>query len=583
MISISDQGAQMDEQDDSGPDTEVLSDDRSPISFLDIEGDDTDDTERYDTEEICDSDNEEEEISKWDLYKFGWIYNTELESKFQDQGEDYIPSTTFIEEIFYDGKVVHNFKLNKPPCCLSRSKTECSNKHYCKYDSQRGCKDKGEIFREKEISPKLKKMYNILMNILSVYTSKTKKDTLTDAFKQLKNGVPDEYSENEFFIWCNTLFDLEYEQKDSLTQQENVNWTSRSVDVDDDIKITILYKYERNHRIHYVIESTTKDTTKSLGRFVLYESSSDLGVLKLEMELQNEGTYYKPNDYVTSTLINMKLQAFIHNLDKVDEALDDDNLRKQIEVTLTRNPYVINYFTTRKICNSSPALNTITNWINCLGIKCGEFLKKTPGTYCFYEKSNIPHPLYYDPYLLARFINDHQLDVELRSIPTNVGLNFFYIKIFRIIAAYYKAKFVAVSPPVKLFSSIQKFKEQETFTINTYQTIVKEKGTNNKFKYFYIEYKILTGFDWINPNEWYNFPLCIVPVDSSTLPFGVYDCYVPGGLYFCKPLEYQIQCSWKYSVECGRRTMGQVDQYYFFGDLLSGWIIPPPHLPHLHL
>ena len=63
------------------------------------------------------------------------------------------------------------------------------------------------------------------------------------------------------------------------------------------------------------------------------------------------------------------------------------------------------------------------------------------------------------------------------------------------------------------------------------------------------------------------------------LPFGVYDCYIPGGLYFCKPIEYAKQCPFQTSNvlpdECKRRKLGEAGQYYFIGDLLSGWIIHP--------
>lgn len=518
---------------------------------------------------------EEKKEVEWDRYKSDWNFQTNF-LEFQDRGEDYIPHVMVNESRT-------EITGNPPPCCLIRSENKClESQDRCKYDLQRGCIDLEEEGKnpERVIPETLLNLYYILNNILSVYTNDTDKKQLIRNFLSFEQS---RYSENiflnQFFHWCNNLFNLIQKQ----TNPEPETCPSRQFGR---IKITILYKYTRDRRNHYVIES--EDVKNKLGRFVLYESLSDFGILKLKIK-----DYMKLNDYVTSTLINLEVQTWIRQLDKngeIDETKRDQyneeaKRMKKIEDTLIANPYVIYYFDTRTICNSSPGLNILTNWIRCLNINCGEFT--TP------SKSFEPYPLYFDSYLLARFINDHQLDVELGSIPTNVGLDVDYIKIFRIIAAYYKKNFIAVSPKTIEFSRTLLFerpsqcdwasdtwKEQPNilFTITTYQLKVKELETGNLFKYFYMEYKV-NGFNWINPEELYTYPLCIVPDNSSMLPFGVYDCYIPGGLYFCKPIEYAKQCPFQTSNvlfdECKRRELGEAGQYYFIGDLLSGWIIPP--------
>ena len=74
---------------------------------------------------------------------------------------------------------------------------------------------------------------------------------------------------------------------------------------------TILFRIVNNQKCNYLIQSFDVDY-KSLGTFVVYQSSSDLGMLKYRIFNRDTNQIFgKLNDYVTSTFINMDLQSYI--------------------------------------------------------------------------------------------------------------------------------------------------------------------------------------------------------------------------------------------------------------------------------
>jgi len=439
---------------------------------------------------------------------------------------------------------------------------------------------------------KYAKIYNILNKILSVYVaSKSQKIQLINEFESLRKTEPN----SEVVKYCTSVFDslTKLEEMSEIDDQQFLHGANfspnackdRSINIGG-VRITVLYKtaLPPGPRQHYIIESTTNDYKKMFGRFVLYKSSSDLGVIKLKLYGGESIPFGKPNDYVTSTLINMKLQTFIQDNDssipnytlpfnresygKLSNKDKDIYFKSRFKdivetkehtnllIALTKNPYVLKYFRTRKICNSSRALTNLSKWLYKFNIKCGRFNRSL--------EDGGPHFTSKD---LAVFKKKHKLSVS--AITNNVFLNINYITIFRIIAAYYKRYFEATTHlPTELFTSrVQIYDDPKIFTISTYELIVKERDNGQQFKYFYIKY-FVQGFS----DKEYTYPLFIVPEDSYTLPWGVYDCYVPSGLYFCKPLEYFSQCPIYNKKECEQR---KVADYYFIGDLLSGGTIPP--------
>ena len=50
------------------------------------------------------------------------------------------------------------------------------------------------------------------------------------------------------------------------------------------------------------------------------------------------------------------------------------------------------------------------------------------------------------------------------------------------------------------------------------------------------------------------------------IDYGIYDCYLVGCFYFCKPIEYSHQCGYD-SKECLKRTIGL--NYRFIGDIIT--------------
>lgn len=106
-------------------------------------------------------------------------------------------------------------------------------------------------------------------------------------------------------------------------------------------------------------------------------------------------------------------------------------------------------------------------------------------------------------------------------------------------------------------------------SVNLYKLQIKDID-EKIYDYYYIKYN-MNDDNFIQPyvNTSYYFPLFIIPISSKVNQYGIYDCYMPGCLYFCKPFEYIQQCSITYT-EC---TVRRVFNYYFIGDKLSEYTV----------
>ena len=392
---------------------------------------------------------------------------------------------------------------------------------------------------------------------------------------------------------------------------------------------TILFRIVNNQKCNYLIQSFDDDVDyKSLGTFVVYQSSSDLGMLKYRIfDRDTNQLFGKLNDYVTSTFINMDLQSYIQqchstipNFTRVGGPSGSPAIKRYNILLDAHQPQeAVAYYQNNKdemtnernqkenrthVWGSDPTCPD--NYHYCNSNPYGYCV---PGLNCNDPNSQGPEislvttfltALSKNPYVIDYFGNRSRCPLadqfmeNLMNIPeTNkCGQTEFdsleqYEEIFKDLAQQYKQAFEATGGARELFTtqvafsrhhtlncvrpdSVKGFSQQsKIFNIWAYELAIEENSTGNRFKYFYMEYS--TNFPGYG--ALYTYPLLIIPEDSYTLPWGVYDCYVPGGLYFCKPVEYLKQCPIKSKDECSKRSL--TPTYLFIGDLLSGETIPP--------
>ena len=371
----------------------------------------------------------------------------------------------------------------------------------------------------------------------------------------------------------------------------------------------------------YIGSKEIKNGNKKSGperEFTVYTSISDLGMFKLLIWDKVDKKFLKPNDYVSSTMICFELQQFIRtNLDDIPYLssweLYDDMLNKFKQISKLNKYYY--FFTHRKKClkddenhilskfekmkNDSSLTNNITtktqkNKLNSQ-LKKSKIARKTPKrnilvdehwSKCGYyttqkdekqtmmKKNLMNHNLY----------NNYQ---KIKDYKGNVLPNS-HIKLFKMIYNYMKKTYKTVTKGELLFTIYQeviiKTKavkddpqmeiKKGSFYIEWYGMLIKvlrktiqHKDTGKQYYYYYIEYEI-DDHDYFKKK--YDFSLFMVPVSSKITWFGVHDCYTYTSNYFCKPMEYTISIGKKETLD-QRRIFNH--HYYFFGDVLSGYII----------
>ena len=332
-----------------------------------------------------------------------------------------------------------------------------------------------------------------------------------------------------------------------------------------------------------LLESTNK-TNQNTQKFAIYGSLSELGALRLL--IQGVGKYNKldlHHDYVTATFIHMNLQKFIRdkwdNITKLTQSELNKKKKqyfmtqKKIRSNLSKLSYNVNKGSgrTRKNClenscstngsdgsdGSESLYKKISTLCEGIGSKCGrgKWFKLT---------SDIKKTI-------NTFIRENELDLKIDS---SIIPYIFVIKlIYTFLNKYYKT---TGQSTVEEYIYDTKSKENTIINVTVYKVEIEEKENNSKkYNYYYIKYKIIstksTRFVVTYQNTDYFAPLFIIPQCSEVYKYGIYDCYLPGCFYFCKPFEYDFQTSNKVP-NVSTRTIGNNllgGNYIFMGDLID--------------
>ena len=182
---------------------------------------------------------------------------------------------------------------------------------------------------------------------------------------------------------------------------------------------------------------------------------------------------------------------------------------------------------------------------------------------------------------LDLFISNHNLEIVNQ---TNVkAFMHYYIYILNIICTYFKKKFEILNEAQEIYRYDFEIEEGIAFEVIVYEVKIKHTSNGEEFYYYYYNYKFTKSKFEENyilgkPDKSYNCPIFIIPTSSKVNSLGMYDCYIKGCNYFCKPIEYRFQCTsescTKYNEQhentIQKRQLNDSNKYYLFiGDLIS--------------
>lgn len=398
-----------------------------------------------------------------------------------------------------------------------------------------------------------------LINIKNLLLNSTTLEIFIDNFiNKYKKDFNSTYINNIISKYCEELnkeYEINIKKYYKYLEESKINFEkelfnkNNSIIIDNFIfKVVYVTKEKRNLTLIKSYNLESKEET----RFILYRSLSEVGTWRLTINLM--GQYQKPGDYVTGTFIHMKLQSFIiKNFEKFNlyDKLDQSDIQY-----MSFNYDTLSFLQLRpgEICDSSD-FNILKTFCNDIDALCGYynyFLKDVKKKHL--KKINI-------------FIHKHELKMDTFDINNNSYM-YSYKYILNVINLYLKKKFVKItSNPIFLFKYDFNIEDTKIYNINVFKQDIMSIDTKQVFEYYYIKYKItLKEFK----DDEFNAPLFIIPKKSKVCNYGVYDCYIRGCFYFCKPIEYSDKCEYNYK-ECLKRTISY--NYRFIGDIITNQIV----------
>ena len=442
------------------------------------------------------------------------------------------------------------------------------------------------ILRDNDDKISFRKSYIDSISIHSYTKSKS---------KELNVDIINNYFDS-FYKYLNIKFKEDYEEYEreleiAKTEKLTINKSlieNRDYIIIDDYIFKILYTTV-TERFYTVIESISIQNNINT-KFVVYRSLSEVGTWRLAcsggygimfMKLQ------KPGDYVTGTFIHIKLQLFINN--NIETVIKIDGKLNTEDDALISSKYIRDFIEYREnmLCDSDE-FSKLRDFCKNIKSLCGDY-GDGRGKKQFIINGEVSEKI-------KIFMESNDLKYREYDNNDDIYMND-YKYILQIIKEYIEKKFVKISEPKFQYSYNFNINRINIIDINVYEQEMKSLNNSETYLYYYIEYKINISdnnelesdytsdsySDNENENEnkiikgenlfpkTYNAPLFIIPTQSKITNYGVYDCYITGCFYFCKPIEYRTQCEIKWGKECNKREIGF--NYLFIGDIISDYII----------
>ncbi len=272
------------------------------------------------------------------------------------------------------------------------------------------------------------------------------------------------------------------------------------------------------------------------------------------------GSYFKGDDYITVTFINIHLQNFINkHFDRLpvtdaakvctdglhglialsNERIVDEEIFKPLIVCLCGKCFKRDY---------KLVLQKITE-----NVFFDQVMKKL---------LDIEPKTRYTDHLIKLLKTNTNLFKKSVMSPVSVFIKTYY----KIISEYISSYFNVDEQSIVKIGNKTNYISSATFNMDLYEVeIYKKNDSNIRYKVIYTIYTYSQGNV---TNAKYNAILNIVPYEAKITQNGLYDKIVYAGVYICKVVEYQSQCHIKHIRECKIRHIPDT-QYAFIGDLMN--------------
>lgn len=440
---------------------------------------------------------------------------------------------------------------------------------------------------------KLRKIYNenIESELLEIVNSDNFNEKIIVFKKYLKNSFEDEvskYYEKKYYINLD-IFPKIYEKKNF----EKFKKYKEYIQINNYLFRIIYTTYTEKY--FTLLESINIDTFK-ISRFYIYKSISDIGTWKLAVSSFKKISHTlltKPGDYLTGTFIHIDLQKYLsdyfnkeENIIQIDYEyntlssllvlvnnnlkhgkkniliIDEDKIIKEHINLLLKNKEIIQFGffrTSEQISCLSFEFDKIRSFCYKINSLCGK--------YTSFSKDINNNPDINK--IITKFITDNNLikkiNKTIEDFKKEEEFMHKYKYINYIIYSYLIEKFNIISNPI--FNYEYNFEVNKKFifkNISIYSIIIESKKNKQKYNYYYINYEL-------NKIK-YNVPYFIIPINRNICNFGVYNCYITGCFYFCKPIEYLLQINFNTNNE--QHNFRIIDNdYVFIGDIVNNIIL----------
>ena len=317
---------------------------------------------------------------------------------------------------------------------------------------------------------------------------------------------------------------------------------------------TVLSKGFANDRDHVLIESKNKESGE-ISKFVCYRSLSESGIWRVCIFT---GGYVKGINYIVSSFVNMDLQNKINQI--YNSIQNEENIIKYCHIDKDA-PNKSNSEKLMQIINDNnrfhldPIFNTLS--------KC------SPGV-CFNKHIGIIEnllakrggPTYEYEAKLKDIIKSKKLSQSIMHPTKEQDIKIYYDSMSTYLSEYFKLKTEIIN---QIGTFEFKFGTNITFKHNFYSVVISNTVLNLDYNLYFSKYEYINNNNTTFNGIYYTV-LNVIPIDSNTNQFGLYEKIISAGVYIYKIMDYrdQVGLDSTRNIELNDGTI-----YQFFGDLVT--------------
>lgn len=341
------------------------------------------------------------------------------------------------------------------------------------------------------------------------------------------------------------------------------------------------YKLRRNQDRVYVIMYSNDRSTGDIKRFEYYRSTSDGYFWRLCIKRDDDESFDKGFNYISSTFVNMNIQHFIskqissYNIDNLDESIQcikktnleglDYNLYKRIfnQDSVSQNVFF------KSLNEIFPSVDYLLNYKNCIYTLLNKLANLI--------NNNKPNTGLEIDFLSNLFSKLHQFQIHKDiNLTEESSRSTFFKKLKNVFTLLFLEYFKIVDSSVK-FIMDQKFNIGHIeFEAKVYKVHIYSVNFGGNYILYYIIYKNeqISRSLQNHPDKIYKNILYITPHNNSINFYGLDKRYIAAGAFINKIFDYEEQSPITKTTSDLKTGHITLDGYTFIGDLTDYDFLP---------